>query len=490
MHSCANLVSDDCRSSQPQRFESGHDRPSIVLQKRHLYGIIALLLMYIVDKKLLILPVVALVLAVALSPLFDPLAFERILDLYAFQDDRSTEENSCYRDITENVPVEEHFNHYVFKTNSTVDQASWTTVPKYAHVQTQTIAPKTSETEHVDQITSTTAQHVTNSSTETRLGVFIPITAAQNEEMGRSQAMRDRVPHAGIYPSQRVVKPVDDNVVHEIDRREIPFPVLEQIKIDQNVQRAVAEEHTFLRMPAPRPGSLMTIPNLDPYRHTRPEVFDGEELIENPFHWAETSRKHICVSLALEGVWLIKTADAEYTCQWITQYQIWWCEDGGFGFHEEPLDDPDTNPAQPYRFFYADLGFPTAEMIGPNRTRDIAGPYWREAVEDHEKLSRKQEAEIEQAEKLEREEAAMKASQEKERRRKVQAPRTTRRHARVPTPQRSGTNSETQPEFPFDFTFNAPPPTKTAEEPEQQTFQAPQQNPVMPKQGQRHGKLG
>jgi hypothetical protein len=87
---------------------------------------------------------------------------------------------------------------------------------------------------------------------------------------------------------------------------------------------------------------------------------------------------------------------------------------------------------------------------------------------------------------LAREEAAMKASQEKQRRRKIQAQKTTRKHARASPQQQSGTKLETQPEFAFDFTFNAPPPIKTAEEPEQQTFQAPQQNPVIHKQGQRH----
>jgi hypothetical protein len=44
--------------------------------------------------------------------------------------------------------------------------------------------------------------------------------------MSRSQAMRDRARRVGISPSQRVVKPVDDDAIHEIDRREVPFPSL------------------------------------------------------------------------------------------------------------------------------------------------------------------------------------------------------------------------------------------------------------------------
>jgi hypothetical protein len=131
------------------------------------------------------------------------------------------------------------------------------------------------------------------------------------------------------------------------------------------------------------------MPTFDPYHYTGYEVFNCTRLIENPFAWAETSRKRVYVSLEIEGAWLIKAADAEYGCQWNRQYQIWWCEDYCFGFYEEPLDDPDTNLAQPYRFFYGDLRYPTTDMIGPNRATDIAGPYWREAVENHEKLCRK-----------------------------------------------------------------------------------------------------
>jgi hypothetical protein len=69
--------------------------------------IIALLVLYIVDKKLLILPAMALALAASLTPILAPPQYvEAILDLSAFRIDWSTKTEVRYETIIKYVEVE------------------------------------------------------------------------------------------------------------------------------------------------------------------------------------------------------------------------------------------------------------------------------------------------------------------------------------------------------------------------------------------------
>jgi hypothetical protein len=237
MHSLTKLFLDEAGHSElqhPTHTNVGH---VVISERKILYGIIALLLMYIVDKKLLVLPFFALVLAVVIASVFTPLVdVEHIFDLSALGIDWIAKEKTA--------PIY-------------VDQASSTTAP---------------QTDHADahNVTSTPTQDDQTSSSQKVRGMFVPITAAQDKEMRRSQALRDRVRRPGIHPSQRIVKEikieeveVEDVVDYEIDRSDVPFPCAmhsgschhgefpcaKDVKIDQNTKKAELNEATSTNLP-------------------------------------------------------------------------------------------------------------------------------------------------------------------------------------------------------------------------------------------------
>jgi hypothetical protein len=372
MHSLTKSFTDDVRSSTLRRPDGSNGRQFAISERKLLYGIISLLLMYIFDKKLLVLPAFALVLAVVIASVFTPLVdVEHIFDLSAFHIVWMAKEKTA--------PIY-------------VDQASSTTVPQSDHSDAHNAA-------------STSTQDGETSSSQKVRGIFVPITAAQDKEMRRSQALRDRIRRPGIHPSQRVIKEikveeveVEDVVEYEIDRSDVPFPCAmhpgichhgefpcaKDVKIDQNTKKAELNEATFMVVPEPQPGSEASKLGYDGGWSVHPLILENGMLKENPFMWVETTKKWVYASLAFAGSWLIVTPKGNYVFQWHPSLHVWWCEDHGFGFHEISPEDVDEENLETCRFFAGDVSKPTPDMIGPDRTaKNVAGPYWHEAVAAH-----------------------------------------------------------------------------------------------------------
>jgi hypothetical protein len=498
MHSLTKSFTDDVRSSTLRRPDGSNGHQFAISERKLLYGIISLLLMYIVDKKLLVLPAFALVLAVVIISVFTPLVdVEHIFDFFAFRIDWIVKEKMA--------PIY-------------VDQASSTAVPQSDHADAHNAA-------------STPTQDGQDSSSQNVRGTFVPITAAQDKEMRRSQALRDRVRRPGIHPSQRVIKEIEDDVGYEIERSGVPFPCAmhsgschhgdfpraKDVKIDQNTKKADINEATFMVMPEPQPGSEASKPGYDGGWSVHPLILENGMLQENPFKWVETTKKWVYASLEFPGAWLIVTPKGNYVFQWHASLHVWWCEDHGFGFNEISPEDVDEENPETCRFFAGDINRPTPDMIGPDRTaKNIAGPYWHEAVAAHRKWCTSKPEEIK--------EQAGPTSQKKK---FPGATKQKRKPARAPR-QRGSTHTQefnfaSQPDFNFfaqqqSFNFSAPQDGFTSAAPQQefatpqpestfaspqqtgftftsqpQTYgtqgiweeQMPQQVPVMPVQGQR-----
>jgi hypothetical protein len=372
MQSLTKSFTDHVRSSALQRPSGSNGGHFAISERKLLYSIITLLLIYIIDMKLLVLPFFALVLAVVIASVFTPLVdVEHIFDLSAFRVDWMAKEKTA--------PIY-------------VDQASSTTAPRCDQADAHNVA-------------STPTQDGQTSSSQKVRGMFVPITAAQDKEMRRSQALRDRVRRPGIHPSQRIVKEikieeveVEDVVDYEIDRSDVPFPCAmhsgschhgefpcaKDVKIDQNIKKTELNEATFMVMPELQPGSEASKLGYDGGWSVHPLVLENGILKENPFKWVETTKKWVHASLAFLGSWLIVTPQGNYVFQWHPSLHVWWCEDHGFGFHEISPEDVDEGNLETCRFFAGDINKPIPDMIGPDRTaKNVAGPYWHEAVAAH-----------------------------------------------------------------------------------------------------------
>jgi hypothetical protein len=157
------------------------------------------------------------------------------------------------------------------------------------------------------------------------------------------------------------------------------IPTVDDLLKDK-ISNAEKEELSFMVMPQPYPGSPATMPGYDPWRVTATTSIEYGVPC-NPYGWAETKTKHIYVSVHMEGMWMFHTADAAIVIQWKPLNQVWWCEEFGFGFHQ---NTPEEDPDHPCRFFFGqfDDQDQDSDMFGPVRTKDPAGPYWRSAVEE------------------------------------------------------------------------------------------------------------
>jgi hypothetical protein len=415
-----------------------------------LYIIIALLVLYIVDKELLILPAVVLALAVSLTPILAPPHYvEGILDLSAFQVDWSTKTEVRNEAIIKYIEVEKPtkaMSERNYKDAQTqfeeddkpviIDEAALTSSVDSEDFGTLTDATTLSEmeygdretmeakeaaseksfvltyivmpltTKHVDQGTSTAPKEDASSSTQTMNGTFVTATAAQEAEMRHSQAMRDRSLRPGIHPSQRAEKWIEDDIVEEINRANFPIPDLTTLK-HQEVMKDIEDAHhaPFPAMPAPRPGSKATQPNYIPWNSANDRVIHNGHILPSAeyFGWVQTAQSNVYFSAHFAGHWLVHAGSVFYCFIWSPGFQMWWCDDYGFGFYETGDQD------EPYHFFYGDAANPTENMMGPNRVHpsDAAGPYYEDAKADFIKVFRREDQEEvrkrEEAEELERE---------------------------------------------------------------------------------------
>jgi hypothetical protein len=187
----------------------------------------------------------------------------------------------------------------------------------------------------------------------------------------------------------------------EVSRAFQRIPTVDDLLKDK-ISDAEFEEASFMVMPQPIPGSPATMPGYDPWRVT---VATGMQygVQADPYGWAETKTKHIYVSTQVKGMWMFRTADAAIVIQWKPSNQVWWCEEFGFGFHQ---NTPEEDPDHPCRYFFGQFNDQDqhSDMWGPARTKDPAGPYWRSAVEEFWTLSKKlMDEEQEQKKKLETE---------------------------------------------------------------------------------------
>jgi hypothetical protein len=512
MQSLTKSFTDHVRSSALRRPNGSNGGHFAISERKLLYGIISLLLMYIVDKKLLVLPAFALVLAIVIISVFTPLVdVGHIFDLSTFRVDWMAKEK------TEPIYV---------------DQASSTTAPRCDQADAHNVA-------------STPTQDGQTSSSQKVRGMFVPITAAQDKEMRRSQALRDRVRRPGIHPSQRIVKEikieeveVEDVVDYEIDRSDVPFPCAmhsgschhgefpcaKDVKIDQNIKKAELNEATFMGMPEPQPGSEASKPGYDGGWSVHPLILENGMLKENHFKWVETTKKWVYASLAFPGSWLIVTPKGNYVFQWHASLHVWWCEDHGFGFNEISPEDVDEENPESCRFFAGDINRPTPDMVGPDRTaKSVAGPYWHEAVAAHRKwCASKPEGMKEQVEPTSQKKKAAWATKQKKKpagatRQKGSVHKQEFNFAAqqdfnfaapqdgftfAAPQQKSAPHREMDTEMEKEAAFTAPQPEFTFASPQQSGFtftsqpqtydtqgiweeQMPQQVPVMPVQGQR-----
>jgi hypothetical protein len=383
MHSLTKSFTDDVRPSELRRSNGSNGGHFAISERKLLYGIITLLLMYIIDMKLLVLPFFALVLAVVIASVFTPLVdVEHIFDPSAFRIDWMAKEKTA--------PMY-------------VDQASSTTAPQTGHADTHDVASTPPTPEYVDQKISTTTQDGQNSSSQIVHSIPASNTSAQT---GRSKSMQDRIRRPKIHHSQRVLTSTVDDVVYETDRSN--FPSAKDFKIEQNEQKAKYNEETFMCMPAPQPGSVAFNPG-----------YNGDwslcQTALEHFKWAETAKKWIYVSPTVPGSWLIVTPQGNYVCQWHASLHVWWCEDHGFGFNEISPEDVDEETLETCRSFAGDINKPTPDMIGPDRTaKNIAGPYWHEAVAAHWKwCASKPEEKKEQAGATSQKKKAARATKQK-----------------------------------------------------------------------------
>jgi hypothetical protein len=413
--------------------------------------IIALLVLYIVDKELLILPAMALGLAASLTPILAPPQYvEGILDLSAFRIDWSTKTEVRYETIIKYVEVEKptkamsERNYKNARTQSEedvkpviIDEAASTSSVDSEDFGTLTDATTMSEmeygdretsmeakeaaleesfvltdiamplaTKYVDQGTSTAPKEDASSSTQTMNGTFVTATAAQEAEMRHSQAMRDRPHRPGIHSSQRAEKRIEDNIVEEVNRANFPIPDLTTLK-HQEVMKDIEDAHhaPFPAMPAPRPGSKATQPNYIPWNSANDRVIHNGHILPSAeyFGWVQTAQANVYFSAHFAGHWLVHANSVFYCFIWSPGFQMWWCDDYGFGFYETGDQD------EPYHFFYGDAANPTENMMGPNRVHpsDAAGPYYEDAKADFiEVFRREDQKEVrkrEEAEELERE---------------------------------------------------------------------------------------
>jgi hypothetical protein len=248
--------------------------------------------------------------------------------------------------------------------------------------------------------------------------------------------MRDRVRRPGIPISQLVEKKLKDDVVYEVDRSDLPvpralhehchhkdLPCAKDINIEQNFQCVIMDEKSFPSMPPPQPGSNASMPDYDRIWYLRPMILEGNQLIQNSYNWTQTTEKHVHVALLRTGCWFVKTPEAGYVCQWHPIQQVWWCEDYGFGFCEQSLDDQRTDLANPYRFVFGDIyaNISDANLKGPYRTNPPCGPYWYAAFYDFQKVEQTEREEMKKAAlKAAREKAATEAVQEKWRKQKAE----------------------------------------------------------------------
>jgi hypothetical protein len=118
-----------------------------------------------------------------------------------------------------------------------------------------------------------------------------------------------------------------DNVAYEVDRSDLPvpcalhdhchhksLPCAKEINIEQNFQRVIMDETSFPSMPPSQPGSNASMPDYDRIWYLRPMILAGNQLIQNPYNWAQTAEKHVYVALLRTVCWLVKTAEADYVC--------------------------------------------------------------------------------------------------------------------------------------------------------------------------------
>ena len=348
----------------------------VTIHREHIHiAIIAFLVIWIIDKKLLLLPLIVLGLVAVIAFVLAPVAdIKRVLgpSFFDIQWTRKTEVE--YREVIKEIEV--------IKEVETIKEV---VAPKPQHVyqdaQTQTEAPQ--KAKYVDQDTSTIPTEGKDVSTQTTNGIFVPTKSEQDAEMRRSQAMRDRPrrQHHRTTPA-----PFIDNIETDIERQHPPLTLAEH----KNTPIA-------FRAPPSAPDSPANQPDFDPWKHMRRTLLrpDGS-VTKYPYRWEETTRKNVFVSRACEskdpqtgevtgwehhGLWLFVTQDAAYLFIWQPSKSIWWCEDHGFGFYEE---DPQTKDQ--FRVVYGDINAADPNMMGPLRTAHPSGPYYHDTVDDLDRV--------------------------------------------------------------------------------------------------------
>ncbi|KAH7083751.1 hypothetical protein FB567DRAFT_604819 [Paraphoma chrysanthemicola] len=375
-----------------------------------LYAVIAVLVIYMIDPELLVLPLVALcsyiVIQTALKPSTD---LESFFNLSAFCIDWESKPKVQHEQITKVVYVEKPIHYYYHKIETkpaTCDTATQTVSepkPKYVDQASSTVAATNYTTSSVqtdtivavkpkyaDQETSTDIVSFRSIGTQTS-GNILSVTTTREQDAGMrlSAIMRNRVRRKPIHASDREVTPIKDNIVAEINRDHAPYLTIVEINTADLLK--LQQNPVYLELPPPAPHCPATAPGYDPHYYASPIMIDptGTRMVDNYYRWAETSVKGVFVSGTFYGQWLIRTPKASWYCVWSPQNQIWFCPEYGYGFYE---NEPEEN-AQ-FQVVYGDITQPDPNMIGPARTGSCPkGPYWQAAITDAEHVWDRQKGE-------------------------------------------------------------------------------------------------
>jgi hypothetical protein len=452
--STSSVASNESKMSRDSAYDSGygsdneqhdahdkteHSQPPVLLQSttdqsdpsftiRHeqlLYVCIAIPLTYIVDKELLVLPLIGLALFATIVFLLAPVAHvQRMLGPTFLNIEWTAKKDvqSQHGEVDKGMEAEEQDHHHhrcidavdtkqdlvsivqvvyedaqvqteALREPDYVDQMTSTKAAQYESQAVQTEEPSPASSRYDDQETTAPLDSDKIASTQTSDKAFLPATTEQHTMKHHPGTLRTRVRRPGIHPSERPAPtPIIDN--EEIDlARQFSIPTV-AAKTAADV-KDLEDADVFPVMPASAPGSPATQPGFDPWKHVRATIVlsDGIE-VPNTHNWIETTRKHVYVSKAAiqsvvdgvpqyyhHGLWLIVTESGAYVCQWLSQNSIWWCEEHGFGFCEE-----DSGSTEPIRAFYGDPYSGDAGMIGPQRTKGLAGPYYHDALVKNEKV--------------------------------------------------------------------------------------------------------
>lgn len=399
--SSSNHLVDFHRDMRPPDMphETCENDDQIFISHEHfLYAMIAVLVIYVIDCKILVLPLVALrAYIVRHTTLKPPIEAESILNLPAFRIDWTLTPKVQYEQVTKVFYVEKPIHNYYHKVErkpvmchaatQTVsefkpkyaDQAnSNTTATNYITSEVQTDAIVSVKPKHIDQATSIDVVFIKTVGTQTSSSAKSVITASgeQEAEMLRSAAIRNRVRRVPVHPSKRNMKPIRDSAVIELGRSNNTVFTIKDIKCrdllhpDPDPPRPV--------LPPPHPHSAAAYEGFDPFIFTQKILFHHGEPILNPFMWVKTCTPHVYASATYQGAWLVIAEQAAYFFEWKVDYNVWYCQEHGFGFYENKPGHGD-----PFTLVYGDLSPANEKMRGPNRTGIMPeGPYWWEATED------------------------------------------------------------------------------------------------------------